>query len=131
MHVTRLSVGHQKLAYVIVADRKIKYPKGRSKVVYIGTTRNGVSRMASSAAAKAEVILSGYGIREFRVRVVTCRPRQNVRTWHKLERALILAFREVYGDVPKFNTQGKRMKTDGEFDLFAKSRLKTVLEDLA
>jgi hypothetical protein len=42
MHVNRLS-GHIKLVYVILIDKKYEYEKGRSRIVYIGTTKNGFS----------------------------------------------------------------------------------------
>lgn len=41
--------------------------------------------------------------------LLTCAPRQHVKTWHKLERALLLQFKDDYGRVPVCNTQGKNM----------------------
>jgi hypothetical protein len=63
--------------------------------------------------------------------VITCRPRQRVKTWVKLERALLLSFKELYGEVPKCNTQGKNIIEIDEFDYFRRDRLKRILEDLA
>jgi len=129
--VTRVAAGKDKLVYVIVADKKIDYPNGRTKVVYIGTTRNGVARVAQSAANWTDAVLSLHGVESFTVRIITCRPRQRVKTWIKLERALLLAFREHYGEVPKCNTQGKGISETDEFEYFTKSRLGRILEDLA
>lgn len=95
--------------YVLVQDKKFSYPSGRSRVVYIGTTKSGANRVAQSAAYWAETILRGHGVRHFEARIITCRPRQRVKTWVKLERALLLVFKEIYGDVPKCNTQGKNI----------------------
>jgi hypothetical protein len=101
MTVTRVVVGEEKLVYVIVADKKMEYSTGRSRVVYIGTTKNGVARVAQSAANWTDKVLGQRGVEAFEVRIVTCRPRQRVKSWIKLERALLLAFRERYGEVPK------------------------------
>jgi hypothetical protein len=43
MIVDRLSIGDLKLAYVIVADKKVKYASGRARIAYIGTTKNGIA----------------------------------------------------------------------------------------
>ena len=129
MSVTRVSVLQDKLCYLMVANKVIKYPKGRSRVVYIGTTQNGVNRVAVSAAQRADDILGTHGITAFDVYVVTCKPRQHVRTWRKLERALLLTFRETYGDVPLCNKHGTKMRETNEFDYFSPQRIKNILED--
>jgi hypothetical protein len=130
MQVTRVSIGKKKLVYLILVKKPLKYQWGRSRVAYIGTTKRGVGRIAQSAAAKAESILNLYGVRDFIVRVLTCPPRPNVKTWVKLERALLLVFRHRYGTLPKCNTQGKKMKERDEFNYFNKSRLEKLLENL-
>lgn len=131
MRVTRESIGRDRLCYVIVADKRQRYKKGRSAIVYIGTTSKGVGRLANSAAHRAPEVLALRGVRSFTVRVVSCRARQRVRTWHKLERALLLTFKERYGEVPHCNSHGKRMKPFDEFEYFQKPRLLRVLEDLS
>ncbi len=131
MTVTRVAVGADRLVYVLVADKRVQYDGAKSRVVYIGTTRKGASRLASSAAERADDILSQHGIRSFRVRVLTCRSRQRVRTWHKLERALLLIFREMYGTVPLCNSHGVNMDETDEFYYFARVRVKDLLEELA
>lgn len=130
MWVTRIALHHLKLVYVVVADKLLSYPLGRSRVVYIGTTKNGVSRVAQSAAYRTDTVLRLRGVTTFSVRVVTCRARRRVKTWRKLERALLLTFREVYGAVPICNTQGKGMRWGDECDYFAYSRLVSILDDL-
>lgn len=130
MRVSRVSLGGEKLVYVLVQDKKLSYPSGRSRVVYIGTTKSGANRVAQSAAYWAETILRGRGVRHFDARIITCRPRQRVKTWVKLERALLLVFKEIYGDVPKCNTQGKNITEVDEFRYFRKDRLRGILEDL-
>lgn len=128
--VTRVSIKYDKLCYVIVADKWLQYKSGRSKIVYIGTTKKGVGRVAQSAAGKAATVLRIPGVRSFTARVVTCRGRQRVQSWRALERALILVFKDMYGEVPRCNSHGKRMKVRDEFEYFAKSRLKRILEEI-
>src|SRR5436305_1278922 len=73
--VSRISLGRLKLAYVICADKKIRYKGGRSYIAYIGTTERGIDRVAQSAATRADEVLSLRGIKNFNVHVVTCTPR--------------------------------------------------------
>ena len=40
----------------------------------------------------------------------------------KLERGLLLTFREKFGDIPIGNTQGKKMKPIDEMDFFTRRR---------
>jgi hypothetical protein len=126
-----MPLGANKMVYVLVQDRKHQYRNGRSSVVYIGTTKNGRDRIAQSAAYRADAIFGGRGVREFRARVITCRPRQNVRTWVKLERALLLTFRDMYGQVPALNIHGKRIKALDELRYFRDDRLRFILGELA
>ena len=127
----RIILRHEKLVYILVADRKLNYENGRSKVVYIGTTKLGGARIAQSVATRAESILTRHGVMEFEARTVTCRGRQRVKMWRKLERALLLMFKEVFDEIPKCNIHGKNYRETDEFEYFAKSRLKRVLEDVS
>jgi hypothetical protein len=131
MQATRVSIGRLKFVYILLTDKKLKYRKGKSRVAYIGTTRNGVTRIAQSIAARAHVILGLRGVRSFEARIVTCRPRRRVRTWRKLERALLIEFREAYGQVPKCNSHGKKMRSTDECRYFARRRLLDILEEIA
>ena len=95
------------------------------------TTGRRVSRIASSVAYRSSAILGLHGVREFQARVVTCKPRQRVKTWRKLERALLLTFRDMYGEVPWCNSHGRKMKEKDEFEYFRSPSLRTILEDLS
>lgn len=127
MTITREAVKSDKLVYIAVANKAIQYPHARSRIVYIGTTRNGAHRMAASAAAKAQEMLDLHGVRELQFYPVTCKSRQNVRTWRKLERGLLLAFKHLYGRVPQCNTQGKNMVWTDELGYFTRGRLDGVI----
>ena len=128
--VNRVAIGNEKLVYVICADKKLQYPWGRTPIVYVGTTKNGVSRIASSAAYRADKVLNMHGVKSFDVRVVTCRVRQGIKTWAKLERALLLSFREKFGEVPKCNVAGKKIIEQNEFEVFSKSRISEIIAAL-
>jgi len=129
--VDRVSIGRQKLAYVICADKKLRYGEKRTKIAYIGTTKNGIDRFAQSAASRSDEVLRLNGVERLTVHVVTCTPRRRVKTWHKLERALLLMFKDMFDEVPICNTQGKNFKWSGEREMFSVQRLRTVLEDLS
>jgi hypothetical protein len=131
MHATRVSIGGMKLVYVLIADKRLRYRLGRSRIAYIGTTEKGSARIAQSMAYRAEDVLSIHGVRSFHARIVTCKPRQHVFTWKKLERALLLKFKERFGEVPWCNTHGKNMKVTNEFRYFAAAGVTNVIEDLS
>ena len=131
MEVTRLSIGKKRLVYLILAEKPLRYLWGRSRIAYIGTTKKGMGRIAQSVAARSETVLGLYGVRKFNVRIVTCAPRPNVKTWEKLERALLLAFRQKYGQVPKCNKTGKNTRFRDERRYFRLDRLERLLEEIA
>lgn len=127
----RIILRDEKLVYVLVANKKLQYKSGRSAVVYIGTTKNGGSRIAQSVATRAKRILGLHGVTEFQARTVSCKPRQRVKMWHKLERAMLLCFKEMFGQVPECNVHGKNLSERDEFSYFSRTRVKRVLEDLS
>jgi len=130
LRATRVSIGRSRLVYVLVADKRLEYPNGRSRIAYIGTTKKGVARIAQSVAFRADKILGLPGVRSFHARIITCKRRQRVSTWKKLERALLLVFREQRGKQPLCNSHGKRIKETDEFRYFAKSGVEHVLDEL-
>ena len=131
LRATRVTIGKNKLVYLLIADKRLKYNTGKSRIAYIGTTKKGVARIAQSVAARADDILSLHGVRTFHARIVTCRPRQNVPTWKKLERALLLTFRERFGEIPKCNSHGKSMMVTDEFRYFGRKGISNVLDELS
>ena len=126
--ITRTAVKNDRLVYLAVANKAVKYQYGRSRIVYIGTTKRGARRIALSAAAKASEMLSDYGISSLEFFVVSCQARQGVKTWHKLERGLILTFREIHGEIPSCNSQGSKIKWMDEDWYFTRRRLRSVIE---
>ena len=125
--ITREAVKSDKLVYFAVANKPWSYPNGKSRIVYIGTTQNGAHRMAASAAMKAGDMLDLHGVKQLEFFAITCKSRQNVKTWRKLERALILTFKYLYGEAPECNVQGKNMKWTDELKYFTRNRLESVI----
>ena len=72
-------------------------------------------------------MLGDHGIRKLEFFVVTSTSKGNIKTWHKLERGLLLMFREEFGAAPKSNIVGKRLKWGDERDYFTYSRLRGVI----
>jgi hypothetical protein len=105
--IHRRANANKRLVYVAVANKPHRYRYGRSHILYIGSTKKGASRVAASAAATAQDLFTEHGVKELQFFTVSCRERQHVKTWMKLERDLLLTFRETFGDVPIGNTHGK------------------------
>jgi len=117
------------LVYIGVANKELSYKfSKKSPIVYIGTTKNGVQRIAQSAAYHASNILGEYGIHTLNFYHVTCKPKKGLKTWKKLERALIITFREIFGEVPYCNKQGKNMDWHNERTIFNVNSLRDIIQ---
>jgi len=126
--ITREAVKTKKLVYLAVTSKRLAYPKGNSRIAYIGTTKKGSDRVARSAANRANELLDLRGVSSLEFFVVTCHPRQRVKTWRKLESGLVLAFKDLFGSPSKCNEQGKNMKWANERDYFTLTGLKGVVK---
>jgi hypothetical protein len=126
--ISRQAFKAEKLVYIAVANKPLNYEHGKSCVAYIGTSKNGASRMAESAAERARDLCRLHGVSSLSLYVVTCSARQRLRSWRKLESALILAFKHRYGTVPICNKSGARQKWSDELEYFTRSRLEKVLD---
>lgn len=132
MTVRRVALEHERLVYVICADRKLRYPNGKySQIAYIGTTKKGLSRVAGSAAYRAQDVLWTHGVQSFDVRLVTCQGRNGIRSWRRLERAMLISFREMFGGIPLCNVQGSGFEEDREFVTFRRSRIDEIIRNLS
>lgn len=128
--INRTAFHDNKLVYVARTNKKIRYPLGRSRIAYIGTTKKGARRIASSAAVRGEDLLYEYGIKSLELNVVTCGKVPSVETWRKLERALLIRFRERYGKIPQANQSGKKIRWKDELKYFRIEKLDTILNEL-
>ena len=131
MRMTRAGLAHEHVVHVLVTRTPVKYPRGRSRVVAIGMSHHGVASVASSLARRAEEILVRRGISECDVRVVTWRGRRRARAWETLERAMLLVFRETFGEMPIGNTQGKSLREQDEFQYFSRQSVRNVILELS
>ena len=126
--INRTRATKNTLVYIAVSNKAFNYRFGKSRVVYIGTTKTGTYRIAQSAVDKSKDLFTLHGIKQLSFYIVTCSSVKNLQSWKKLERALILTFRQLYGDPPKENIQGKRMKLTDEYDYFSRAKLLKVIE---
>jgi predicted GIY-YIG superfamily endonuclease len=125
--IGRTAIKADKLVYVACANKRIHYRYGRSKILYFGTTKAGARRIASSAANKAEEFLEDYGVNELIFHVVTSNKIPGLNSWRLVERALIIRFREIFGEPPKGNVVGKRMKWNDELKYLTHHKLDDVI----
>jgi len=128
--VTRLAGTPKKVCFVVTANKIVAYRTGRSKVVYIGATDEGISRVVTAVAARTEEILANHDLNHFEAHVITSKNVPRVETWRKLERALLLTFRDLFGEVPLCNRRGAGIQEEDEFSYFTRERIRNVLEDL-
>jgi hypothetical protein len=128
MVVSRKILKHQKVVYLLVSKKPIKYKNGRSRIAYVGTTSKGIHRVATSVAYRAADTLSGRGLSSLEVYLVTCPARRNVRTWLLLENALLARFRTYFFEPPKCNAQGKYARWSSLLDRhFTQSGIDKIL----
>lgn len=95
--VTRSPQWTKRMVYILaLAHNKFhKYKNGRSRIVYIGTTKKGASRPAASAVNKASQAFGKlHGVKTIEVHIATCPPRKAMQTWKYLEASLLDAFRK-------------------------------------
>jgi len=126
--ITRTATKSSELVYLAVANKKIRYASGNSRIVYIGTTKKGAQRIAASAAAKAGQMLGLFGVQHLEFYVITSTAMANVKTWHKLERGLLLAFKAKFGQPPRCNIVGKKMRWTDELTYFTRARLDGLID---
>ncbi len=128
--INRTAFRDNKLVYLARTNKPHRYPWGRSKIAYIGTTKKGARRIASSAAVRGENLLEKYGMKHLEFYVVTCDKVPGVETWRKLERALLIKFKEKYGAIPKANRVGTKMRWKDELKYFRTEKLDRILEEM-
>lgn len=128
MTVNRHILKKDRLVYLLVGPKPVRYRDGKSRIVYIGTTKKGADRIAASAAYRAEDILDMHGFRYMDVHVVSCKSKQGLKGWRYLEEALLAQFRVNYLDLPRFNVQGNKLKFSDKLEsLFRRKAIDRVL----
>ena len=129
LQVDRSFFWKQRLVYILVANKPLKYPrKIASKIIYIGTTGRGSHRPATSAVAKAmEVFGEIRGVNQIDVHLLTCAPRRNVQTWKALEAALLTVFEDMYWSLPLLNKKHGEFAHPDDLKYFRADRLKRLI----
>jgi hypothetical protein len=112
MTVHRRILTKDRIVYLLVGKKSFKYKGGRSRIAYIGTSKRGARRIASSAAHRADEVFSRWGSRQMDVFIASCEARPGLKSWRYLERALLANFLAQYHELPFYNKQGKRYKFD-------------------
>lgn len=128
MYVSRIAIKADRIVYFIITRKSNRYRWGKSRITYIGTSKRGMTRIATSAANKADELLNWHGVRYFEMLVATCEGKQSVTTWKIFESALLLRFRERHGEVPWLNAKGKKMKETDQFRYFSRKALDAILD---
>ena len=123
-------IPQDRLVYVALANKPVNYSVSRkkSRIVYIGTTEQGLNRITSSGAKRAREIFEGRGIKRLEFFTVYCRSgRRGFKSWWvKLERAMIQAFKDSFYQLPRLNTQGKK-DWSSYYRYFSERRVKNLV----
>ena len=122
----RALVAQREAVYIIRADRAVTYTDHRSRIVYVGTSKRGLDRMAASVARRAPSALARRGVRRIEVIPVTYEA-QSAPVNLLLERALLATFIELYGERPALNKTGGRTRLEPAFAVFSKRRMRNIL----
>jgi hypothetical protein len=125
--VTSEILAREKTVYFHLVNKPLKYPYGRSRIVYIGMTKKGIGRIMGSIAERLDDEFNIHGVHTVEVHEIGCTPRQRVKTWKKLECASLIAFRQMYGEVPLLNSHGERMKESDEFEYFNSDQIRKFI----
>lgn len=120
----------ERLVYVLRQNRPRRYETGSSRIIYIGTTGKGIDRVLGSLAFRTREVAGEWGVTDIDVKLVASTPRQRVKSWHKLERAFLLKFVDLYGETPLCNSTGHKMRRTDEFRYFAENTIEARLRQL-
>jgi hypothetical protein len=127
--IDRSRMWKKRLVYVLVANKKFRYPSGRrTHVLYIGTTGKGAKRPAASAVEKAMSIFGDvHGVKQIGVYLLNSGSRQSVRTWQKLESALLAVFWQTYFALPRENKKRGEYIKEEDIRYFRRENLLRIL----
>ena len=125
--ITRTAYAASELVYVAYANKPLRYRHGVWRIAYIGTTKHGAWRVAASAVWKAEEVFTRKGVHTLEFWLISA-PRQGKHpTYRKLERALLLRFRERFGSIPHANKQGSNLRWRDEYDYFTHAKIDDII----
>lgn len=135
--IMRDALKDQCTSYLILVNRNLRYERGRSRIIYIGETIDGIRCVAESTASRTH-ILREHGVRELNTYTVSCTPCQGSRRkrdmWRDaqdLERAMLKVFEDLYGRIPKCNQQGPGPRAQDALERFSRNRICGILRRLS
>jgi hypothetical protein len=118
----------RRLVYILTAAKPQKYPYGKSRIIYIGTTGKGTQRPAVSAVNKAsEAFGKLRGVKEIDTYIVTSGKLQAVRTWEHLESSLLAIFVGRYHRLPLYNKKRGSIRYAEDVTLFRRKALEQII----
>jgi len=126
--ITRTAYAASELVYIACANKPLRYQLGFSRIAYIGTTKNGVWRVASSAAGRAGDLFTRKGVHTLVFYIISTPRKGKHATYRKLERALLLRFREKYGSIPHANKQGKYLRWWDEYNYVTPQKVEIIID---
>ncbi|MGB9465992.1 MAG: hypothetical protein WBR10_12850 [Candidatus Acidiferrum sp.] len=128
MTMHRRILTKDRIVYLLVGKNAFKYKGGRSHIAYIGTSKRGARRIASSAAQRADKVFSKWGSKHMDVFIASCSAKPGLKSWMYLERALLAQFLAWYRELPFCNKQGKKYKFDEKMmRMFKQKRIHRIL----
>ncbi len=130
LYVTQVAASVEECVYALVTDRPLAYGHRKSRIAYIGKTGTGAWRLTSTVGERCEQLFANDGVDCFRLLVVTCPRVPRVDIFHKLERAMLLAFREKFDCLPRCNAPRSVVHEHDEFELLDKGRVLSILKSL-
>ncbi len=126
--IDRSRMWKNRLVYILVANKSFKYDGGRSHILYIGTTGKGAGRPIASAVRKAMLIFGDVrGVKQIGVYLLNSRSRRSVKTWEKLESALLAVFRQTYLQLPRENRKRGEYSREEDIRYFRRLDLLKIL----
>lgn len=107
---------NDQVVYLLVSNALQEYKYGKSRIVYVGRTDRGVKRIGESAADKIAQAYD-YDIAKIKAYVVYCNPQEGegASLPDMLERALIIRFNQIFGQLPIFNKRGFKLGDEQEY----------------
>jgi len=107
MTVHRRILTKDRIVYLLVGKKPFKYKRGRSRIAYIGTSRQGAQRIANSAGYRADEVFSKRGSKQMEVFIASCAGIPGLKSWGYLERAFLALFYARYKSLPLCNKRGR------------------------
>ena len=123
------------VVYILRANKPVRSPDNpelkKSRIVYIGESKQGAKRSANSLVAMSNRVFGEQrGVKQIDAHVLTFHGRQGLVARKLLEGYLLKVFEELYGDLPYCNRRGTSLIARKN-PHFRRPRLVSILEKLS